>query len=240
MKINEFSKKKIQKMLSDFINSSFATTLAEICTLPICTTKTNFQNGNHSNIRLTILSIYNTRGIKGFYKASFPSVSGQVLSTASKYTVFKKLNEINNSHWSMKYLNGILCGLSVSLITHPLDAIKVHMQMDTKELIKKFSFKFFYSGYKWSFIKTCISGPLFFPLCDFCKEETGSIFYGSMTASVIATTIMQPVDYFKTRSLYGNDITFNFKLCFKGLSLNLMRVVPHFIIVMTTIEYLKN
>lgn len=226
-------------MLSDFINSSLATTLAEIVTLPICTTKTNFQNGTYKNIRTTISSIYNSRGIKGFYKASFPSVSGQVLSTASKYTVYRKLNEINNSHWSMKYLNGILCGLSVSLITHPLDAIKVHMQMDTKELMKKFSLKFFYSGYKWSFIKTCISGPLFFPLCDFCKEETGSIFYGSMMASIIATTIMHPVDYFKTRGLYGNDIIFGIKSWFRGLSLNLMRIVPHFIIVMTTIDYLN-
>ena len=160
--INKFSHQKIYKMLLDFINSSTATILAEIATLPICTTKINFQNGTHINIRSTILSIYNTRGIKGFYKASLPSVSGQVLSIVSKYTLYRKLNEINNSHWSMKYLNGILCGLAVSLITHPLDVIKVNMQMNTKELIKKFSFKFFYFCNKNShLLKKFISGTQF-------------------------------------------------------------------------------
>lgn len=224
----------------DFINSAIATTLAEFITLPICTTKTNFQNGKHKNIKEAFIDIYKTRGMKGFYSASLPSVGGQVLSTALKYTIYKKLNTINNGHWSMKYLNGMICGISVSLITHPIDAIKVHMQMGSKDIIKKFSLNFFYSGYRWTFIKMCVSGPLFFPLCDYFKEKTNSIFIGSLMASVVATTVMQPVDYLKTRGLYGNNDIPKPRILFRGLSLNLLRVVPHFTIVMTTINYLNN
>lgn len=222
----------------EFTKSAIATGVAELFTLPICTTKTVYQNSGFNSIYDASISIYRNRGIIGFYKASIPSVGGQVFSTASKWTLYNKINSIYPDN---KFINGMISGISVSTVTHIADVIKVHIQMDSKNLLNKINrnpFSTLYSGYKWTFIKASISGPLFFPLCEYFKEKTNSVFIGSMFASIIGCVFMQPIDYFKTRSMYGNKI--DLKNPFKGLSLNLMRVVPHFIIVMTVMDKLSN
>lgn len=227
----------------DFRNSAIATMLAEIATLPICTTKTNYQNSNYTSIKETVKKIYKDRGLLGFYKASLPSIGGQVFSTASKFTIYKYLNSVNDNYWFSKYLNGALGGIAVSLVTHPIDSIKVHMQMDTKQIFKKISENpyMLYSGYSKSFTKAAISGPLFFPICDYFSKKFNSVFYGSLSASIIATILMQPIDFLKTIQIYQGHIIYNKNplVYFKGLHLNLMRIVPHFTIVMTTIDFLN-
>lgn len=220
-----------------FIKSSIATATAELCTLPICTAKTVYQNSHFKSISEAFIFIYKDRGIAGFYKASIPSIGGQVFSTASKWTLY---NNINSKYPNTKFINGMISGILVSTITHTADVIKVHMQMNSKNLIDKISknpINTLYSGYKWTFIKSSISGPLFFPLFQFFKDKTNSVFLGSLFASIIGCIGMQPIDYFKTRSMYGNKI--DLINPFKGLSINLMRVVPHFIIVMTVMDKLK-
>lgn len=222
---------------TNFKNSAIATATAEFLTLPICTTKTVYQNNHMKSIGQAFGSIYRTQGIIGFYKASIPSITGQVFTTASKYSLYNHLK----THWiNNSLLCGALSGVLVSTISHTADVVKVHMQMNSTELLQKIlnnPIKTLYSGYRWTFIKAGITGPLFFPLNDYFKHKTNSVFFGSLITSVISTTLMQPLDYFKTRSMYGNQI--DTKNLFKGLSLNLMRVVPHFVIVMTTIDYLK-
>jgi len=46
----------------------------------------------------------------------------------------------------------------------------------------------------------------------------------------------------KTRQIYGLPWFQGYhpRLYFKGLSLNLIRIVPHFVIVMTTVDVLRN
>lgn len=107
---------------------------------------------------------------------------------------------------------------------------------------KNHGFKLLYRGYSKSFSKTCIGSSLFFPVYDYANNKFNSPLYASLFSAVISTLIIHPVDYLKTRHVYGLPIYQGWhpSIYYKGLSLNLMRIVPHFMIVMTTIDYLNN
>jgi hypothetical protein len=235
--------------------AAIGTSLAEIVTLPVCTLKTNFQNGSSKSIVETAKSMYISGGIKMFYRASYPAVVSQVFSTSSKYVLYRYLDEnsilVNKSdkscsqihNFSCKVLNGMTAGIMSSLITHPVDTIKIHMQMNTPFVpqLKIHGLKLFYRGYSKTLSKICVSSSLFFPLYDFCNEKIHNPIIASAISASIATTLMQPLDYLKTRHIYGSVLYqgWNPLIYYKGLSLNLARTVPHFIIVMTTIDFLK-
>lgn len=229
--------------ISDMKNSFIGTSLAEIITLPICTLKAVYQKHNDKTIIESLSIIYKERGITGFYQASVPAVIGQAITTSSKYTLYNYFNRKYGNYNYSNYINGGLSAVITSLFTHPLDCLKINIQTNSKTIwneIKANPFLFFYRGYSKSFSKAVISGPLFFPLNDYFKKKFNSSFYGSLTASIIATTIMNPIDYLKTRHVTGSSFSYsNIPLLFKGLSLNLLRVVPHFTILMTTIDYLN-
>jgi hypothetical protein len=140
-------------------------------------------------------------------------------------------------------LNGLISGIISSLFTHPIDTIKVHRQMVTPLIpeLMRIGPKLFYRGYSKSFAKICISSCLFFPLFDFFHFHIKNTFLASGCTAILATTIMHPVDYLKTRHIYGLPLYQSnlMRSYYKGLSLNLMRIVPHFIIFMSIIEILK-
>lgn len=222
-----------------FISATSAS-FAELITLPICTIKTNYQNTESKSIKDTITNMYRNHGIKGFYKASIPSIGGQALSTSSKYTLYRYF-ESHNHLLPNKVFNAVLAGILSSLVTHPIDAIKVHKQMNVNILpIIKINPLVLYRGYSKTFSKILVSSSLFLPLYDTLNK-----YYNPMLASfgsaIISTCIMHPIDYLKTRHIYGlplysgiNPISY-----YKGIGLNLARIVPHFTIMMTMISYLS-
>lgn len=229
--------------LNNFYSSLIGTGIAEIITLPICTLKTNFQNSNHQSIKELTKKIYLKHGIKAFYNASFPAIAGQMISTSTKYTIYKYLTSNEKNPIKNRFVNGMIGGITSSLMTHPLDVIKVHLQMNynfTSEL-KKEGFKLFYRGYSKTFTKIAISSSCFFPIYDTIFDKIPNPLISSTVSGFISAIIMHPVDYLKTRHMSGKPLYqgYNPLVYYKGLTLNLLRIVPHFIITMTTIEYLK-
>nr|QZX42720.1 mitochondrial carrier [Mimivirus sp.] len=227
---------------NNIINSAIATGIAEIMTLPICTIKTNYQNTNSTSMYQTIKHIYNQGGIQAFYRASPAAIMSQIFSTSSKYFLYKWF-EKQNIPYSNKILNGLMSGIISSLLTHPIDTIKIHLQMNAnlKNEFKIHGPKLLYRGYSKTFGKAAIGSCLFFPIYDKIYENIGNSLTASMMSAIISATIMQPLDYLKTRHIYGLSLYqgYNIKYYYKGLFLNLFRVVPHFMIVMTTIDYLN-
>ena len=230
---------KKENHITNLIASSFATGIAEISTLPICVLKTNFQTDKQLAIPHLIRNIYQTRGIKGFYSASIPALSAQIISTSGKYTLYR----IGTSNDVPKIISGIGSGVVISVITHPLDFIRIALQRGEgiSELMNNNGLKTFYRGYSKNLTKVVIGSSLFFPIYDFSKSIVDNPIYASMSSAVISTIIMQPFDYIKTRNIAGlkwyqgmNPIKY-----FKGCSLNLLRIVPHFTIVMTLTEKLR-
>ena len=229
--------------LNNFYSSLIGTGIAEIITLPICTLKTNFQNSNHQSIKELTKKIYLKHGIKAFYNASFPAIAGQMISTSTKYTIYKYLTSNEKNPIKNRFVNGMIGGITSSLMTHPLDVIKVHLQMNynfTSEL-KKEGFKLFYRGYSKTFTKIAISSSCFFPIYDTIFDKIHNPLISSTVSGFISAIIMHPVDYLKTRHMSGKPLYqgYNPLVYYKGLTLNLLRIVPHFIITMTIIEYLK-
>ena len=229
--------------LKNLYASLIGTALAEIITLPICTLKTNYQNSYQTSIQKLTKELYKKNGIKIFYNASFPAIFGQMISTSCKYTIYKFLTTNKKNPIKNKFLNGMIGGIISSTLTHPLDVIKVHMQMKYNFLseLKKEGIKLFYRGYSKTFTKIAISSACFFPIYDIINEKIKNPIVASTTSGFISAVIMHPVDYLKTRHMSGKPLYqgVNPLQYYRGLSLNLLRIVPHFIITMTTIEYLK-
>jgi len=241
---HSFTRHIFSSGLSNLYFSAAAAGIAEVLTLPICTIKTNYQNTTNINISQTIRAIWQRGGIREFYKAATPAVGGQMVSSASKYFLYRRIE--SNHFFGDNILNKMICGsmsgILSSIVTHPLDTIKIHRQMKKPFGLdlKKEGLGLFYRGYNKTFAKILFSAALFFPIYDLCYEQTTSPMVSAFTSALISTTLMQPIDYFKTREIYGLPLyNKNVGMYFKGLELNLMQVIPHFMIMMCAIEYLQ-
>ena len=230
---------QINNTMKHIISASLATSVAEVITFPLCTLKTNYQNSNNVSMANTMRNIWIKRGIVGFYNASGWAITSQILSTTTKYTLYQTLKDVMPN----KFIAGALSGALSTIITHPIDVIKIHYQMHTPVLpeLRQNGLQLFYRGYSKSLIKASVGSFCFFPLFDIFNGYTRNASMAAMLSGIVSTTIIQPLDYMKTRQIYGQSFFsgWNPRPYLKGLSLNLMRVVPHFIITMTLIEYMK-
>lgn len=234
-------------VLSIIAISAISTGLAEIITLPICSVKTNHQLSSQSqSIKETILNMYRIGGIKIFYNASIPAMSSQILSTSSKYTIYTSLENIFNVEQKQKYkfINGLLSGWITSLITHPIDVFKINWQTNQKirPFYEKEGLKSLYIGYSKTLSKTSLGSCLYFPIYDyFHKTFSNHAVAASMVSGLVSTLIIHPVDFLKTRHIGRKSLFLGWNpiLYYRGLSINIARVVPHFTIVMSSIDYLK-
>jgi hypothetical protein len=217
------------------------TGIAEFITLPVCAIKTNFQIGS-STIPETVKLIYQKGGIRAFYTASIPAIASQMFSTTSKYTIYRYLEDKKYPN-SNKVFNGLAAGIISSLFTHPWDFFRVHLQSHKPVIpvLKKEGISVLYRGYSKSFLKVSVSSSLFFPVFDFVNEKSHNALFASFCASVIGTTFLQPLDYLKIRHIYGTSLysSWNPLTYYRGFSLNLLRIVPHFMITMTIIDFMK-
>jgi hypothetical protein len=224
----------------------FSVGVAELFTLPICTLKSNYQNSNSDSAIRTFKSMvqiskteYNGNYFKVFYKASVPAVTSQVFSTTSKLALYRKFDE----HSPYKIANGAAAGFFVSLITHPIDRIKIHLQMASSKTTLNNSqmYNGIYTGYSKTFTKTIIGGMLYYPLYDYIKSYNFTPFQSSFISSVISTLALHPFDYMKTRHMYNLPwfAGYNPLSYMKGVHLNLIRIVPHFVIIMTLIDKMR-
>lgn len=231
------------ELYKNFICSSASTALAEILTLPTCTIKTNYQTSSNATIREVIKMIYSWGGIKSFYSASLPSIGGQILSTSSKYTIYRYLDSNDEYPIKNKMINGMTSGVLSTLMTHPVDCVKIHWQENNKvwPLLKSEGIKKLYQGYSKSFSKVIVSSSLFYLLYDTIKNKISNPIISSGISAIISTFIMHPLDYLKVRHISGKTLYTGWNPInyYKGLSINMLRIVPHFIITMTSIEYMK-
>jgi len=222
------------------ISSCVATSIAEIATLPICTVKTNYQNTTGKSITAVTKDILRQYGVRGFYNASGWGIASQTLSTSSKYTLYKILTPYTDN----SFVAGAISGALSSMMTHPFDVVKVHYQMHTPFLpeFRKHGPFILYRGYSKTLPKAVLGSVMFFPLYDKFNLLVGNNIVAAVMSATVATTILQPIDYMKTRHIYGQVVFsgWNPRPYFKGLSINLLRVVPHFMMIMTIIEYIKS
>lgn len=232
-------------MFKDIIASSIGTGIAEIITLPICTIKTNYQADLKSkNIISITKSIYKKRGLKGFYTASIPSVTSQIISMSTKYTFYhllKKIRKTEDKDLINNMINGCIGGLIGSIFSHPFDVIKIHQQQNIKfkNELKKNGLKLFYRGYSKSFTKTIGLSCLLFPTYDFYKTNLAYPSFAPICTTFTTILFLQPIDYLKVRNISNLKLYegLNFFKYYRGIHLNFMRSIPHFMITVNLTEY---
>ena len=232
-------------LVQNMVASAAATGVAEIITLPICTIKTNHQTKTTINIPTTIRTIYNRSGVFGFYRASAPALGSQILSTSLKYSIYLQLqNAVGKNDPVSNVAYGLVAGVSTSLLTHPIEFFKISMQRHVTPMqeVRLFGPGVVYRGYSKNIFQVVISSILFFPVYDTVNRKVQSPLIASFISACISTTLMQPVDYAKTVHIAGGRWNHGFSLApyFRGYTLNMLRVVPHFVIVMTIAEAVKN
>lgn len=236
----------------DLCASAIGTCVAELITLPICTIKTNYQtNLQYKSIIDVGKDIMRTRGLYGFYSASMAATVLQIVSTSTKFTFYNYFrdyrvtaqNDIKNN-----IVNGALGGIVSSLLMHPIDVIKIHQQNNLSIIqeFKKTGARLWYRGYSKTLAKSVGVTSLLFPLNDFYKSIFVSTAFAAGLSAFTVTAVIHPLDYLKVRHIANQDLypkihnmsTF-LKYYYRGVHINLMRVVPHFMITMTLIEKLK-
>lgn len=224
----------MKNQIKRFTAITSAALIAELITLPICVVKTNYQNAclkHPTTINQTIKNMITNSGFRVFWSATGPALFSQMLSISIKYVLYKEIyQKINNS-----LLAGLSTGIIASLVTHPIDLIKVNKQMQTAFLpkLRATGPKIFYQGYSKTFLKYSVGGICFLPIRDTLTPHIGNGL-ASFSSAVISTIITQPFDYMKIRQTYGLPFFsgYNPIYYYKGLTLNLLRIVPHFTIMM--------
>lgn len=235
----------------DATNAIVGTAAAELATVPLCTVKTNYQNGGTMTMsaRDVAKQMYLRGGFRAFYAASLPAIVGQVFSTTSKWTLYRFFQD-HVAIFPREYVsantmaNGVASGVLTTLITHPMDVVKIHWQMGVS-----YPRNSLYRGYSKTFTKVALASSLFFPLNDIFKRslsESGmslsqQTMWASSGAAVVSTIVMHPVDYLKTRHIFGQPFChgWNIFAYYRGLAINLARIVPHFCITMTVIDWME-
>lgn len=227
--------------MEHLISSIIGSGCAEVLTLPICTVKTIYQTNVLPNqtISQIISHIYSTHGLKGFFQASVPAISSQILSTSSKYYLYHKIKshrQTDSNDLLSNSFNGALGGVGGSVLSHPFDVWKNYLQRDQR--MPKLNLKILYSGYSGSFIKNIVLYSVLFPVYDFYKLHINSSVLAAVCTTLTCSILTQPVDYYKTVLMSGNKFT-AWSNPYKGFGLMLSRSIPHFIISMGITDYMK-
>ena len=244
-----------RRLLANATSSGAGTMVAELVMSPLCAVKTMLQNSQEKNSTAIKVAtrMYAIGGVRPFFAASAVAMSTQYLSSVGKYVLYRELElALAQRPFFVRYpdgvkpASGIMSGILVSLLTHPLDWKRVQLQVGASSASAIAAPAQFqagvYSGYRWSLLKTSIGSALFFPLFDKGREFGLPSPLAGVLSACVSSLASQPADYCKTRALYGNFSShgWNIAAYYRGLTVNLARVVPHFTIAMTVTEHLRS
>ncbi len=234
-------------LYKDIFASGIGTVSAELCMIPLCTVKVNYQTNLHyKSVFDATKDIYKKRGVYGFYNASLYSSIAQLTSITTKYTLyeaFKKYRDGDNNSYMTNILCGLTSGIIGSLLTHPLDVLKIHKQIN-QPFIQEFrnvGAKLLYRGYSKNVTKTVMLSSLLFPTNDLYKKYIDNTTLAAAATSGTITSIIQPIDYLKTRHIANQKLWqgWNLSNYYRGFGINLARTLPHFTILMTVTDFIK-
>lgn len=236
---------------NDFYNkiicSIIGTSTAELVTIPICTVKTVYQTSDYKGPWLTAKDILKHRGLSGFYYGTAPAVICQIVSTSSKfafYHSFKTYRETKDDDLFGNSINGVMGGIVGSFMSHPFDVVKNYRQRQAPFFsdLKSTGPSLLYRGYSQNFIKNVMLYSMLYPLYDYFRHNNLDPIKASACTSMTTTIILQPIDFLKVRMIANKPIWLGWDIrnYYRGFTLNLTRVVPHFAITMSVIEWLTN
>lgn len=236
---------------SDLCASLAGGATAELLVLPICTVQTVYQTqknlgeATRLSVFQTTRNLYQQYGLRAFGNASVSAMAAQMVSTGSKFTLYKALQAYRKTEAGdikNNIINGITSGLMSIVFTQPFDVFKNYHQRQLSIIPDlKSNPMFLYRGTKQSISKSIMLGAALYPVNDLTSTYIPNSALAAFATSLIITPIIHPIDLFKRRAMAGEKLWMGLNPVnyYRGLFINLIRVTPHFTITMTTINYVK-
>ena len=235
----------------DAIASVSAGAVAEFVMLPVCTVQTVYQtqknlgNLDRSGIMKVTSDLFRNYGVRAFYNASLSAIVCQMVSTGSKFTLYKTFQQYRgtdvNDVWN-NMLNGGMAGVTSVAFTQPFDVMKTYHQRQMSILPElKRNPLVLYAGSKQAMTKSAMLVASLFSVNDLCRTYIDNAALAAMMTSLLISPIIHPIDLLKRRAMAGERLWmgFNLKHYYRGMFLNWTRSMPHFAISMMTIDYVK-
>lgn len=215
--------------MDNLVGPILGASIAELITLPICTLKTVHQSNNSKRISESFRLITSRGKILPFFNSSFPAITAQIFTSAYKLAIFNYIRDYYHITYGLQIImTCILINISCIIFTNPLDYFRIKLQNGHSIIIKDV-----YRGFSANMGKAIIGGATYLPIREILKQkfpDKSSIMIGA-TAATISTIIVHPFDFFKTYMIgASNGSKIPFRNPYRGLSLNLLRIVPHFTI----------
>lgn len=254
-------------LFSSMATGAVAGAAAEILTHPIYTVK-NTMETSRKKLFASVELVLKSKGVGGFYSGVQFSTTRQIFSTGARFGFYRpveawvsSMEAMNSRFYAAKFLSGAISGLVSNFVVHPFDVLCITAQRagvpitaglvgpTIRERLAKEGIAFVYSGFSVGFLRNFLVGALVFPLNDaavhlFKVRGLDTAVYtkavAPITASLIATSIIQPIDFVKTRWTQKQPLWFgwNPRTYYRGWSMNMLRVVPHFFTVNLVIQAL--
>lgn len=255
----------------DGIYGLVANSVSIVLTHPIDVVKTNYQlyqikntyssvNSNSTIVSIT-KNIFQTRGVKGFYSGITPNLMTYPIFWAVYFGTNQTLNDhkYSTNMYVNKFINSYISGTIGSTFTNPLFVIKTRMQNTSRENasvistirdVNKIGFNTYFKGLNATFLNNT-KLALQFPLYDCIKNNTDSVLSASFGSKIISSTIMYPLDLFRTiqrnsdtklnlidvmKSIHAKNGLIGF---YRGVILYNAVSTPNFVIMMYLFELMK-
>lgn len=190
---------------------------------PFDTVKTNLQNRNFYSMTNTFKSIYQTQGVKGFYRGAHYPFIFLITKRTYQYPLYERLK----SHFN-PFLSGALTGVSGTILGCPMHNIKIKIQNKiavasknsqvientniysiVKEIMGKRGWKGFYLGFYPTLVRDFFYGGSFLGFYGIFRQyaknikfnnywmERGKYGICSATSSLITWSLFIPIDTIK-------------------------------------------
>lgn len=232
--------------------------VAELVTLPLTVFRTHWialhaTSSTKSSYGTVLKAIYNgtiqkdqsVKGIRAFYASTKLSLCTQACSTGSKFTLyewFKAKRKTTDDDWKNNALNGMLGGVIGATMVHPLEVAKTYQQKQQlfRNVFRMHGIKCIGFGYSQTLIRNASMYSLLLPLNDYFKSTLpeNQKWLAPAATSFVTTTLMQPVEFLKTRFILRQP--WRFKEAFCGYPLYVGRFVLHMQITMYFAEFLSS
>jgi hypothetical protein len=260
----------------DGVYGFVANSISIVTTQPIDVIKTNYQLSRINAPKTTaniVRDIWTKRGPMGFYSGLTPNLSTYPIFWSIYFGSSQLMSdkEVSSHKYVDKFIKSYGSGVVASTLANPLFVLKVRAQnVDGKSNMMEIIRQTNRAGYQAYFRGL---GPTYlnntrlaiqFPMYDYIKEQTDSIFVASIGSKVVSSSMLYPLDLIRVNQRnsdvrlkmwdVGKDVymrnacqsnlrtasfTRGIRGLYQGVILYNLVSTPNFVIMMLGLEYMR-
>ena len=153
------------------------------------------------------------------------------------FIIYKMNNQMINNY----YVKGCISGMSGIILSHPIDTIKTHLQLNSTPF--QYNIKNLYRGLSSPLIGVGIEKAMVFGSYNYMRSIDIPIPISGGISGLVASLVVSPYERIKILKQTNQSIPYKSlspSFLFKGIGTTFTREVPGFAIYFSTYEALKN